>query len=357
MRYDPARPPDPEAWLALHEDTRTELVVEYHRSRAIPLANVGFHAGVHVIAESVVAKDNLGAREKLDELVSAGLDRHEALHALGTIFIEALDACEAIEDEETTEEDVERFYTQRIAALSAEAWRARLESQRQPAEHPGWIVELAYNIGELDDALRARILALGSGAVMPLLAVVEDELVDSYHGWRSVHAAALLGELADERAVDVLVRAIELSEPGESLCDRAIYSLIAIGEPVAAPLLARLEALRPDAAIRRSWYEVLAHCGVVDDRIFAHLTAALPGEPPFISYCLAEYGDRRALPLLHRELEHVQLTGDPLEDWVVPELVRAIESLGGDLTDAERTKFAIHLADMRRAERGPAGTA
>ena len=75
-----------DAWLALDESERTRLVVRYPRRQRIRLPNGTVHALVHVIVENQVALgDAFPAKGVLFRLMSEGLDRHEAIHAIGSV--------------------------------------------------------------------------------------------------------------------------------------------------------------------------------------------------------------------------------------------------------------------------------
>src|SRR6059058_3822277 len=85
-RYDPQHAPDPEGWLALDEAERTELVLQYHRRARVRLPNVRLHATIHVIVENQVALgDEIPVRRTLERLRAEGLDRHDAVHAVGSV--------------------------------------------------------------------------------------------------------------------------------------------------------------------------------------------------------------------------------------------------------------------------------
>ena len=47
MRYDPNRAVDPKAWLALDEQVRIDLALEYHTRARVELPNAKLHAVVH----------------------------------------------------------------------------------------------------------------------------------------------------------------------------------------------------------------------------------------------------------------------------------------------------------------------
>ncbi len=102
-QYDPHEHIDSEAWLALDESERTRLVERYHRRQRIRLPNEAIHALIHVIVENQVALGaEFPARAVLFRLMKEGLDRHEAIHAIGSVlseeFFVAMSGQEAVGD-------------------------------------------------------------------------------------------------------------------------------------------------------------------------------------------------------------------------------------------------------------------
>jgi len=87
MKYNPEMAPDPEKWLALEETQRIDLVLAYHRQMRAEFSNVNLHADVHVIVENQLAEGFDFAEDALDRLRAEGLDRHEAIHAIGSVLI------------------------------------------------------------------------------------------------------------------------------------------------------------------------------------------------------------------------------------------------------------------------------
>ncbi|HEY1544326.1 MAG TPA: hypothetical protein VGG01_18145 [Xanthobacteraceae bacterium] len=86
--YDADIGPDPEQWRALGEDERSWLVKDYHRRIGDELARSDAHAMAHVIVANRVAMgDELPVRRKLEALMDEGLDRHEAIHAIGAVVM------------------------------------------------------------------------------------------------------------------------------------------------------------------------------------------------------------------------------------------------------------------------------
>jgi hypothetical protein len=118
--YDPLEAPDPEWWLALDEDERNILVAEYHRRARSTLPNVRAHAIFHAVVETQVAMgDDLPVAATLARLQSEGLDRHEAIHAIGSVlagqFHGAMSGARS--------GDLNAAYVSALLKLSAESWR------------------------------------------------------------------------------------------------------------------------------------------------------------------------------------------------------------------------------------------
>jgi hypothetical protein len=89
--YDPLNAPDPDAWQSMDEDERMTLVLDHHRKAAVKLPNARVHAAIHVIVENQIALgDEIPAQSTLARLMREGLDRHEAIHAVGSVLINFL---------------------------------------------------------------------------------------------------------------------------------------------------------------------------------------------------------------------------------------------------------------------------
>ena len=91
--YDPLVAPDPEAWLATDERKRIDVIERYHRRGGIKMDRLTAHAVIHAVVESqIAAGDELPVRRTLLRLMSEGLDRHEAVHAIGSVLAGHLNA-------------------------------------------------------------------------------------------------------------------------------------------------------------------------------------------------------------------------------------------------------------------------
>ena len=86
--YDALVAPDPAAWLALDEGERTHLVLAYHQREGANASRADAHAVAHTIIETQLAEGLPAARDALARLLSEGLDRHDAVHALAAVLME-----------------------------------------------------------------------------------------------------------------------------------------------------------------------------------------------------------------------------------------------------------------------------
>jgi len=120
LRYDPHEHITSDAWLEFDESERMQLVARYHRRQRIRLPNETIHATMHVIVENQVALgDAFPAKAVLIRLMNEGLDRHEAIRAIGSVLSEKLFAVMSGED---VKGDINADYVEELKFLSAESW-------------------------------------------------------------------------------------------------------------------------------------------------------------------------------------------------------------------------------------------
>jgi hypothetical protein len=112
----------PVDWLELDEGERIELVASYHRREKIRLPSAQLHAVIHVIIENQLALGEAVVIETLARLQREGLNRHDALHAIGSVL--AADLYELMQESSEATSDVQRRYLERLQRLTAEGWRA-----------------------------------------------------------------------------------------------------------------------------------------------------------------------------------------------------------------------------------------
>jgi hypothetical protein len=121
QRYDPLEAPDAEEWLALDEQERIDLVLNYHRKARIRLPNAKVHAIVHAMVETQIAlEDETPARRTAQRLMDEGLDRHEAIHAIGWVLIEFMSD---LMDEPESRAEPNAPYFAALDRLTVEDWR------------------------------------------------------------------------------------------------------------------------------------------------------------------------------------------------------------------------------------------
>jgi Domain of unknown function (DUF1841) len=119
--YDPLQAPPPQQWLATDEEERFHLVIDYHHAARVKLPNHRLHAAIHVIVENQVAMgDELPARRVLDRLQAQGLDRHDAIHAIGAVLTKHL--YEALSTRTATADDHAAYWAG-LERLTAKRWR------------------------------------------------------------------------------------------------------------------------------------------------------------------------------------------------------------------------------------------
>ena len=85
--YDPLVEPDPDEWLAAGEQERIDAVKYYHRDAESEAERSTLHAVIHAVVENQIAEgDELPARRTMTRLMDQGLDRHQAIHAVGSVL-------------------------------------------------------------------------------------------------------------------------------------------------------------------------------------------------------------------------------------------------------------------------------
>jgi hypothetical protein len=121
--YDPEHAPQSEAWLALEEAERIEIVTAFHRRSAHAFPNVRLHATFHVIVENQLALGVPAVIETLARLRQEGLTRHDALHAIGSVL--AAGIFDTLKGPPRPEhEDPNVRYAEQLKVLTATKWNA-----------------------------------------------------------------------------------------------------------------------------------------------------------------------------------------------------------------------------------------
>ncbi|PKU23503.1 hypothetical protein CWS72_16500 [Telmatospirillum siberiense] len=132
--YNPAEAPDPKEWLALDEQERQILVENFHRRAGVRPPNETVHAIFHVIVENQIAEgDDLPVRRAVERLIDGGLDRHEALHAVGSVLSDFM--YDILQGKET-KAFPQDAYNAAVERLTVESWRQQAKPEA-PAKKRG----------------------------------------------------------------------------------------------------------------------------------------------------------------------------------------------------------------------------
>jgi hypothetical protein len=122
--YDPLKPPEPKEWVSMDEQERLDLVESFHRRARIRLPNAKVHAVIHVVVESQFALgDEIPVKRTVQRLMSEGLDRHDAIHAVGSVLIGHLKDLLAAPQAEIGTDQNPRYYAE-LERLTAKNWRS-----------------------------------------------------------------------------------------------------------------------------------------------------------------------------------------------------------------------------------------
>ena len=104
------------------------LVEAYHRRARIRPPNRRLHAVFHVIVENQIALgDELPVRDTVRRLMAEGLDRHEAIHAVGMVLSEHIVDLMHVDGSDT--EWNQDAYDAALARLPAESWLRSSEDE------------------------------------------------------------------------------------------------------------------------------------------------------------------------------------------------------------------------------------
>jgi len=120
VKYDPDTGPEAARWLKADDDERALAIRQYHkRAKEQVGQNPHLHAAIHAVVENQLAEGHVAATATLSRLISEGLDRHDAIHAIGAIV--AAEMFDAIKGQAS--HDPEQ-YARKLQALTAARWRA-----------------------------------------------------------------------------------------------------------------------------------------------------------------------------------------------------------------------------------------
>lgn len=89
--YDANSAPEPEVWLATDDALKFAAIERHHRELAVDLPNPRLHATLHAIVENqLAARTPAKSVATLDRFLAAGVTRHQAIHAIGSVVAGAI---------------------------------------------------------------------------------------------------------------------------------------------------------------------------------------------------------------------------------------------------------------------------
>jgi len=87
LRYNALEKPDPKKWLGASEAERLDAVMRHHREEPHEFPNEFAHATIHMVVENQAALgDETPVAAAIERLMGEGLDRHDAVHAVGAVL-------------------------------------------------------------------------------------------------------------------------------------------------------------------------------------------------------------------------------------------------------------------------------
>lgn len=220
------------------------------------------------------------------------------------------------------------------------------DEQIERIEDLHYLVRLLLNERQkLPSKLRKKILVQGDVVVPSLISVLNMEALHMEgspgDGWAPIHAAALLGELKAEEAIQPMLRWLLETEPSEHILHGQLTTSLGLLGEVAYPFV--LEAFeKADEDYRLSLCDVLVNTGIKNERIFNIILDYLHTQIDYGAMISSIYGDAQAIPYLRQALKDWKLedvTDRLMANQEVIELCAAIKELGGTLTPDEEIKL------------------
>ncbi|MGO9604627.1 MAG: DUF1841 family protein [Candidatus Binataceae bacterium] len=118
--YDALVDPEPDEWLSTDEGARIEWVRKYHLKARARMPNLQLHSMIHVVVENQLAMKIPAVRSALNRMLAQGLDRHDAIHAIGSVLAEQM---HDLWNSSISDGDPNDAYYRALEELTAEKWR------------------------------------------------------------------------------------------------------------------------------------------------------------------------------------------------------------------------------------------
>jgi hypothetical protein len=119
MKYDANKIIEAKYWLDQDEIDRSDAITEYHKKLKIKLPSIRLHTLFHLIVENQLAEGIKEVQNKLEELMVDGLNRHDAIHAIGSVLSEQM---YIIMKEKPDKSDMNKEYFNKLSKLTAKSW-------------------------------------------------------------------------------------------------------------------------------------------------------------------------------------------------------------------------------------------
>jgi hypothetical protein len=119
MKYDANNYIDSNLWFSEDENDRYEAICQYHKKIKVKLPNIRIHSLFHVIIENQLAEGIKDVQNKLDELIADGLDRHDAIHAIGYVLSAHIYNLLKNKPEKS---DLNKEYYDKLSKLTSQSW-------------------------------------------------------------------------------------------------------------------------------------------------------------------------------------------------------------------------------------------
>jgi hypothetical protein len=117
--YNPLKSPNRSEWLALSETERIELIHDHHTEQGERVDRLTAHCGIHATIETQMALDTPQVRATLGRLRKQGLNRHDAIHAIGFVLAEHMQNLIASTPEGL---DPNEDYYEKLSKFNAPDW-------------------------------------------------------------------------------------------------------------------------------------------------------------------------------------------------------------------------------------------
>lgn len=118
--YNPLKAQNRRSWLSMDEAERVELIRQYHEQNGEYGESLDTHAAIHCAVETQISMETPVVCEALGRLLDQGLNRHDAIHAIGTVLAEHIH--DLLSQKEDAETDPNEQYYERLSRFNADDW-------------------------------------------------------------------------------------------------------------------------------------------------------------------------------------------------------------------------------------------